>query len=234
MTCLLLDEHIALDAGSLTRQLSLQQQLNLKGVLLTHHHYDHIRDLPAVAMNYFLNGCILNAYGSHAVLSALKQHLLNEEIYSRFLDNQTLLFTVVQPSGTFRVNDYDITPIAVNHTIPSQGYFVEKLNRSFFFTGDTGPGLERCWQQIQPDLLIAEMTSPNHFSEIGRIKGHLTPALLQEELLSFRALHNYLPRVITVHMNPSSENEIATELMSVADTLSCEIALAYEGYEVIV
>jgi len=234
MTCLLLDEHIALDAGSLTKQLTLQQQLNLNGVLLTHYHYDHIRDIPAVAMNCFLNNRLLKVYGSQAVFSALERHLLNEEIYPRFFDNQTLQFTVVQPSSTFSIDDYEITPVAVNHTIHAHGYLVKKLNRSFFFTGDTGPGLEKCWQQIQPDLLVAEVTSPNQCSEAKRIKGHLTPVLLQKELLSFRTLHGYLPRVVTIHMNPLSEDRIATEMKIVADFLSCEITLANEDYEIVV
>jgi ribonuclease BN (tRNA processing enzyme) len=232
MTCLLLDDHIALDAGSLTRHLTLQQQLSLRGVLLTHQHYDHIRDIPALTMNCFLNNGVMNAYGSQAVYSALEQHFLNEEIYSRFLANQTLHFTVVPPSITFRIDDYDITPVAVNHAVPTQGYLVKKLGRSFFYTGDTGPGLETCWQKVQPDLLITEVTSPNHFSDFGRTKGHLTPLLLQEELQLFRAQHGYLPRVITIHMNPSLESEIATELRDVASALSCAITPAHEGYEV--
>lgn len=43
---LLVDQALALDAGSLTASLTLSQQLSLKGVLLTHQHYDHIRDIP--------------------------------------------------------------------------------------------------------------------------------------------------------------------------------------------
>jgi len=226
---MLLDEQIALDAGSLTKRLTLQQQLNLKGVLLTHQHYDHMRDLPALAMNCFLNNGAVNIYGSQAVHSALESHLLNNEIYSRFLNSPALHFTAVQPPTTFSIGDYTILPIAVNHAVPTQGYHVKILQRSIFYTGDTGPGLNECWQQIQPELLITEVTSPNRFSDFGRAKGHLTPILLQKELQAFHTLHGYTPRVITVHMNPSVESEIAAELKMVSTTLSCEIMLAHEG-----
>jgi len=232
MVCMLLDEQIALDAGSLTKHLTLQQQLNLKGVLLTHQHYDHMRDLPALAMNCFLNNGTMNIYGSPAVQSALESHLLNNAIYSRFLNSPALRFTAVQPPNTFSIGDYTILPIAVSHAVPTQGYHVQILQHSFLYTGDTGPGLNECWQQIQPELLITEVTSPNRFSDFGRAKGHLTPILLQEELQAFRALHSYIPRIITVHMNPSAESEIAAELKIVSTTLSCEIILAYEGMEI--
>ena len=51
LVSILIDDVLALDAGSLTSTLSIEAQLNLKAVLLTHHHYDHIRDIPALGMN---------------------------------------------------------------------------------------------------------------------------------------------------------------------------------------
>ncbi|MCL1885455.1 MAG: MBL fold metallo-hydrolase [Dehalococcoidia bacterium] len=232
LACLLLDEQIALDAGNLTKHLGIQQQLKLKGVLLTHQHYDHIRDIPSLAMTCFLNNGTAHIYGSQAVRTSLEQHLLNNELFSRFLDSPALHFTIVQPNATFCIGDYLATPIAVNHAVPAQGYYVKKLNRSFFYTGDTGPCPKEFWQQIQPDMLIIEVTSPNSFSDFARAKGHLTPVLLQEELQLFKTLHGFLPQVITVHMNSAQESEIAAELESVANTLSCKITLASEGQEV--
>ena len=67
LMCLLLDEVVALDAGSLTSKLSLKEQLSLKAVLLTHGHYDHIRDLPMLAMNCFLNLGVVHAYRGEAL-----------------------------------------------------------------------------------------------------------------------------------------------------------------------
>ncbi|MEE8420857.1 MAG: MBL fold metallo-hydrolase, partial [Dehalococcoidales bacterium] len=51
LVSLLIDDVLALDAGSLTSSLTFAAQQKLKAILLTHQHYDHIRDVPAIAMN---------------------------------------------------------------------------------------------------------------------------------------------------------------------------------------
>jgi hypothetical protein len=81
-------------------------------------------------------------------------------------------------------------------------------------------------------LVIIEVTASNRFSEFGRESKHLTPELLKEELMQFRKIQEYLPKVITVHMNPSLEDEIAVELEEVACQLGCDISLAHEGLEI--
>jgi len=232
LMCLLLDESVALDAGCLTSKLSLKQQLALKAVLFTHGHYDHIRDLPTLAMNCFLNGGVVHAYGSQAVKDALAQHILNGQIYSRFFERPVLDFHTVEPYATFIIDRYELTPVPVSHSVPTTGYQVISDGRSFFYTGDTGPGLSECWSHISPDLLIIEVTASNRFTEFGRESKHLTPQLLKEELTEFREIRGYLPRIITVHMNSSLESELAVELHDVECNLGCEILLAREGLEI--
>jgi len=232
LMCLLLDEEVALDAGSLTSKLSLKEQLALKAVLFTHAHYDHIRDLPMLAMNCFLNGGVVHAYGSQAVKEALVEHILNGQIYSSFFERPVLDFHEVEPYTAFTIDRYEVTPVPVSHSVPATGYQVKSKGRSFFYTGDTGPELSECWSHISPDLVIIEVTASNRFSEFGRESKHLTPELLKEELTAFRQIRSYLPGIITVHMNPSLEDEIAVELNEVACQLGCDILLAYEGLEI--
>ncbi|GAH38128.1 unnamed protein product, partial [marine sediment metagenome] len=59
---LLIDDTLAIDAGGLTSSLSFPAQQKLKAILLTHQHYDHIRDVPAIAMNFYLAGATINIY----------------------------------------------------------------------------------------------------------------------------------------------------------------------------
>lgn len=61
--------------------------------------------------------------------------------------------------------------------------------------------------------------------------GHMTPALLKDELVSFRTLKGYLPRVVTVHANPTMEGKITAELLKVAGELGCSITPGCEGME---
>jgi ribonuclease BN (tRNA processing enzyme) len=232
LMCLLLDEAIAFDAGSLTSRLSLKQQMAIKGVVFTHAHYDHIRDLPALCMNCYLNNGVVHAYGSQAVKDTLAEHILNGQVYSRFLERPVLDFQIAETYKPFYIEDYEITAFPVNHAVPAQGYLVKSNGKSFFYTGDTGPGLRDLWERVSPDLLIIEVTASSRFSDFGRESGHLTPLLLKEELSAFKEIHGYLPKVVTVHMNPSLEAEIAGELAEIAREMKCDIALGREGVEI--
>ena len=51
LSSFLIDESLALDAGSLTRALTLEEQARIRHVLVTHAHLDHVRDLAFLADN---------------------------------------------------------------------------------------------------------------------------------------------------------------------------------------
>lgn len=234
---LLIDDILAIDAGGLTSSLSFEAQLKLKAILLTHYHYDHVRDIPALAMNFFLSDARLTIYSSSAVVEALVAFLLNDRLYPNFLarppTKPTLSFIPVEPGKTVTLEGYNILAVSVNHPVPAVGYQVTSAEgKSVFYTSDTGPGLADCWQSISPQLLITEVTGPDRFEESFRQLGHLTPSFLRQELISFRDIRGYLPQVVVVHMNPDLEGEIGMEIAAVAQDLSCSIRLAYEGMQV--
>lgn len=231
---LLIDDVLALDAGGLTSSLSFTEQLRLKAVLLTHQHYDHIKDIPLLGMNLFLNGAGINVYSIEPVNKAISSYLLDGSLYPKFLEEPeggaTIRLHTVKPYQGFKIEGYSILPLPVVHAVPAVGYQVTSADgRVVFYAGDTGPGLADCWQHISPQLLVIEVTASNRFEQFGREKGHLTPSLLREELLSFQKINGYLPDVIAVHMNPGLESEIEAELTAVAKELGNSISLAYEG-----
>ena len=231
---LLIDDVLALDAGGLTSSLSFEAQLKLKAILLTHQHYDHIRDIPAIAMNALLHETTISVYSISAVRDALATHCSDDEIYPDFLkrpeENPTIKFTIMQPNKAEQVAGYSILPVPVNHSTPAVGYQVTSPdNKTIFYTGDSGPGLVECWQCVSPQLLIIEVTAPNRWEEFAKQAGHLTPTLLKQELDCFREIKGYLPQVIAVHMNPVQEEEIEAEIAVVAKSLNNPITLAHEG-----
>ena len=233
---LLIDDILAIDAGSLTSILSFPAQQKLKAILLTHQHYDHIRDIPAIAMNFYLHGSTINIYSIQPVYDALATRLLDGKLYPRFLEwpqeNPAIKFTIIEPYKLKQIEGYTILAVPVNHLVPTVGYQVTSPGgKIVFYTGDTGPGLSNCWQHISPQLLIIEVTAPDKYEKFAKGSGHLTPGLLKQELTIFRELKGYLPPVVVVHMNPRLETEIETEIAAVAKDLNNPINLAYEGMQ---
>jgi cAMP phosphodiesterase len=237
LVSLLIDDILALDAGGLTSSLSFARQLKLRAVLLSHQHYDHIKDIPLLGMNLFLNNASIDVYSIPSVYKSLTNYLLNDNLYPKFLEETeggaTIKFHIVKPYQVFKIDGYSILPLPVAHAVPAVGYQIASVgSETVFYAGDTGPGLADCWQHTSPRLIIIEVTASDKYMQFGREKGHLTPALLKGELSGFQKVKGYLPDVVTVHMNPSLESEIEAELAVIAEELGNSIKLAYEGMKI--
>jgi ribonuclease BN (tRNA processing enzyme) len=235
--CLLVDDIIALDAGCLTSSLSFQDQAKIKALFITHAHYDHIRDIPAFAMNLYLRQRSVNLYTHQAAYENLIRYFLNDVIYPNFhqrpADNPTLKIHILEPYQSLVVEGYKILSAPVNHALPAMGYQVTSPNnKTMFYTGDTGAGLSDIWQTISPDILVIELTAPNKWEESMTRNKHLDARLLEQELRRFREMKGYLPRVIAVHINPADENQIKFESEAIAKSLGIEIELAFEGMQI--
>ncbi len=230
----LIDGVLAIDAGALTSSLTFPEQQKLKAVLLTHQHYDHVRDIPALGMNFFLFEKTIEIYATRPVHEAISAHLLNNVLYPDFMERPpekpTIQFKMIEPGRTEAIAGYTVLPVSVNHAVPTVGYQITSSDgKKVFITSDTGPGLSDCWKQVSPDLLIIEVTALNKYNDFARQSGHLTPALLQQELETFREIKGYLPQVITVHMNPLDEKGIKAEIAVVARALKLKSGLPTRG-----
>ena len=77
LTSLLIDDILVVDAGGLTSSLSFTAQQKLKAILLTHQHYDHIRDVPAIVFNFAMANAAIDIYSILPVYEILNTNLLN-------------------------------------------------------------------------------------------------------------------------------------------------------------
>jgi ribonuclease BN (tRNA processing enzyme) len=169
LTSLLVDDVLAIDVGGLTASLSVKAQYGIEAVLLTHQHYDHVRDIPTLSMNLFLGGARTTIYATPAVFEVLEKNLMNEVIYPDFRQRSTarptISFSVIEPNKARKILRYDVLAVPVNHSVPTVGYQLSADGKTFFYTADTGPGLAGCWEKISPQLLITEVTASNRFTE---------------------------------------------------------------------
>jgi ribonuclease BN (tRNA processing enzyme) len=229
----LIDDVLVVDAGGLTSSLSFAAQQKLKAILLTHQHYDHIRDVPAIVFNFAMANTAIDIYSTLPVYETLITHLLNGKVYPKFLgwppENPKINFTVVEPYKAGQIEGYSVLPVPVNHSVPTVGYQITSPGgKVVFYTGDTGPDLADCWKSITLHLLIIEASAPDRFGALYKERGHLTPTLLKQELTSFRELKGYLPQVVVVHLNPGLEEEKA-EIATVAEDLNHPLSVGCEG-----
>jgi hypothetical protein len=74
-----------------------------------------------------------------------------------------------------------------------------------------------------------EVTACNRFHDFGQSSKHLTPSLLETELVAYQQAKGYLPPVVALHMHPASEQEIISELGDLEERLGSEIIPAVEG-----
>jgi ribonuclease BN (tRNA processing enzyme) len=85
LTALRINERLALDAGSLTRVLSVEEQLELRTVVLSHSHIDHTNGLPFFVENvYGVTDSPIDIYASQATIAAVRNHLFNSTTWPDF------------------------------------------------------------------------------------------------------------------------------------------------------
>jgi ribonuclease BN (tRNA processing enzyme) len=239
-TAFLIDETIAIDAGGLTGGLTIDEQAAIDTILLTHYHFDHIRDLPFIGLPALESSRQIEIHCTQLVYDALLKSILNEVVWLNLFRpvpggaSAAFAHRRVSPGTPFAVRQYEVMPLDNrHHPVPVIAYQLTGPDgRRLLYTGDTGPGIRDIWPLVQPDLMITEVTTTNARERIARLAGHLTPALLEAELVAFRDLKGYLPRVVVCHVNQLGEAEVHSELEEVARRLQASIEIAREGMRI--
>lgn len=229
---MLVDGHLAIDAGGMTGALSSEEQLAIGAVLLTHRHYDHVKDLPGLAHTRWLHK-ELPLYCTEDTREAVQAHIFNGVLWPKLREYEEGYYPVVyhhvEPGHPFLLLGYQVLPITVSHTVPTVGYLLEKDGKQLFYTADTRLEEHPLWAEQRPDLLITETTMSSAHDAAASRFGHMTPTSLERVLGIFHERQGYYPRTVCVHMNPEHEPAIKSEIVEVATRLNADISLGYEG-----
>ncbi|MSQ31999.1 MAG: hypothetical protein EXR59_01990 [Dehalococcoidia bacterium] len=229
LTCMLLDNVIAFDAGALTSTLTLPQQKLIKHLLITHKHFDHVRDLLTLGINTRKEGMSM-IYSIEEVLKPIKEHYLDGKLYPDFtkVPDVAPKFNLVEVSHDepFEVGDYEVTPIKVKHGVPAVGFLVKGDKKSFFYSGDCGGEIARSLHDERIDVLFTEVTFSDESMDEAIRRGHMTPAILAGQLLE---LDPKPEKIVVLHMDPTQQVKIKQEISIFADTTGMDISLGREG-----
>lgn len=238
-TSFLIDGCVALDAGGLTAALGIDEQLGIEHVVITHQHYDHIRDLGFLGLRLLQAGRQVEVHCSPVVHDLLRQTLLNPAIWLDFFavpspSRPTFLYRPVTSGEPFTAGACQFMPIDHHrHTVPVVAYEVTGANgKRLLYTGDTGPGIRDIWPRVHPDVLVTEVTYPNAEAEAAKY-GHLTPDLVEAELRAFRDAKGYLPRILICHVNQQNQAPVADELAAMARRLRASVECTSEGLRLV-
>jgi len=186
-TSFLIDDIIALDAGSLS-SLDLKHQRKIKQIFLTHSHLDHIKSLAPLTINAFssFNGTV-NIYGIEDTLHSLKKHILNNQIwpdFCRIMINGSPIFALkkIKFDETVDIFPYKVTVFKTVHSVPSAGYLIEKGDSSLFYSGDgiiKKDLLVKLSKVKNLKALIVDVTFNNSLNELAKVSFHNTPKMLK-------------------------------------------------------
>ncbi len=232
----LIDEVLAVDAGSLVSELTFAEQAKIKAILLSHGHYDHIRAIPAFAFNN--SDRTTQVIATPKTLEILSSHLIDGVVYpefaseASFLQKAAIQLVPAEPFNQQNIEGYEVMAVPVRHPLDGIGFEITSGDgKTLFYTGDTGPGLSSVWGKISPQLIIADVTWPNSLAKAARDAGHLCPEMLKGELIEFHRLKGYLPKVVIIHLSPQHELETEKEVKEVAKSIGVAIDIAHEGEE---
>ncbi len=213
----LINDSVAIDAGCLGFNGTPQEQELVRHVFLTHAHADHTASLPIFVENAWTgSGTCPLIHGSRETLDGVQRHIFNDVLWpdfvalSRvmppFLELHTLESEVAVEADGLRV-----TPVTVNHLIPTFGFVVSDGNSAVIFGGDSG-ATSRLWEVAHetPGLkaVFLEASFPNSMKRLAETSCHLTPEMFGAEVAK-------IPpgvKIVAVHLKVRYRTDLIREL----------------------
>jgi ribonuclease BN (tRNA processing enzyme) len=224
LTSFVVNDRLAVDGGSIGFALLPEQIGTIRHVIVTHAHSDHTASLPIyIAEAYTALDGPISVYAGREVVAALRDFTFNDHVWPDFekipLSNgagPTVRFVVLEPKKTVQIAGISVTPVPVNHIVPTMGLLVESDGTAVMFTSDTY-STDEIWDLASKlkDLkaVFVDVSFPNELGELAAASKHLTPELLAIELGKLKGD----ARVFAVHIKPSNRDAVIRQLHELGD-----------------
>ena len=213
----LINDCVAIDAGSIGMMSSVPAQRKIRHVFLSHPHLDHIASLPTFLDNVYQLGphCPI-IYGSDFVRDSLLSDVFNGRLWPDLIrmsqeESPFLRFMLLESQVPVQIDDLRITPIPLDHVVPTMGFIIEDGTAAIAIVSDTSP-TEAIWSaarsQANLRAVFLEAAFPSSMAWLANKAGHLTPREFRGE---YRKLNRDVP-VYAVHIKPAYYDEVVAEL----------------------
>ena len=224
LTAFLINDVVAIDAGSLAVALAPEELHIIRHIIVTHSHTDHIASLPVfVAEAYTELDSAITIYGIPEVVHDLQEYVFNDRIFPNFEkidlpDNSgpTIRFQTLAPHETVDIAGLRVTPVPVNHTIPACGMIVRDANATVVFSADTYV-TDELWQAASKEqnlrAVFVDVSYPNELAELAEVSKHFTPQLLAEDLKKLTRE----AEIYAMHIKPSHRRQVIEQLSALTN-----------------
>ena len=218
-TCLILNDDVLLDAGTGARKLNSVECLNIKDIILSHSHLDHITSICFIADQDIENR--KESTRVHALpetSAALRRYIVNEIVWpeiEKVIINgvQMVEFHTLRPFDTVDISGCKITPLPVTHAVPTLGFVLHGEKYDMVFNSDMITMSDECYDFINKldnlKYFITEAAFPNRLEEIAHISKHLTPQMMQD--ICKKIKHDNVDFFAT-HIKPLYYEQVCKEL----------------------
>ena len=217
-TCFVVDGSVAFDAGSLAMSATQDEFANIRDIVLSHAHLDHVSGLPLFIDDLFpVLEEPVRVHARAPVIDALEQHVFNWTIYPRFSEltnthGPVIEYRTIDIGESFHVRHLAVTPIEVNHKVPSSGFVISDKSTTIAISGDTAE-TDGLWNAVNGldslDALFIECAFPNEHEELAEKSFHLTPRKLARELKRFDQRST---SIFAINLKPAYYGSIVAEL----------------------
>jgi cAMP phosphodiesterase len=235
LTCLLVNDTVAVDAGSLAMAVNDVERAAIRDIVLTHAHLDHIAGLPLFIDDQFSDLTeAVRVHASQDVIDILERDIFNWSVYPRFSElsnshGNVMEYRPFQQGQSFRVGGLVFDAVKVNHKVPCSGFIVSDGPVSIAITGDTA-NMDGFWEVVAErpiKALLVECAFPDELSELAEMSHHLTPTGLANELEKFE---HAACEILVVNIKPSYRQTVLREIeaLGIPNLRPMEVGREYE------
>ena len=217
-TSFLLDNKVLIDTGTVMNKLDSEELLGIDYVLLSHAHFDHIQELPYLALTFMEEKPNdFHVYASGETTEYVLSNIFNNRIWPDLFtisseNNGNLHWNTFEHLKKFNILNYSVTSIPVHHTIPTNGFIIDNGENAFAFTGDTyitDQFWEFCNHQENLKAIIVDVCLPNQMLDLAEKVSHLTPNVLASEL---EKLTSPGITIFVTHIKPSFRQQVIEQI----------------------